>query len=70
MKTRQPAEPRAHHFVPKCWLAGFTDTGEPNGMLYVTDLKRKRQWRCKPSKAGHQRDFNRVNGAGTLDPLV
>ncbi|MGB6131714.1 MAG: DUF4238 domain-containing protein [Acidobacteriaceae bacterium] len=69
MTTKQSAEPRAHHFVPQCWLAGFTDTGEPDGMLYVTDLKRKKQWRCKPSEAGHRRDFNRVDDPSLPDPL-
>ena len=69
MRTRQSAEPRAHHFVPQCWLAGFTDTGEPDGMLYVTDLKRKKQWRCKPSEAGHRRDFNRIDDPSVPDPV-
>jgi hypothetical protein len=63
-------EARAHHFVPQCWLAGFTDTGEKGGMLYVTDLKRKRQWRCKPADAGHRRDFYRVEDPNLSDPLA
>lgn len=63
-------EARAHHYVPQCWLAGFTDTGENDGMLYVTDLKRKDQWRCKPSGAGHRRDFYRVEDETVKDPLV
>ena len=69
MRTRQSGEARAHHFVPQCWLAGFTDTGEPGGMLYVTDLKRKKQWKCKPSEAGHRRDFNRIDDPSVPDPL-
>ena len=63
-------ETRAHHFVPQCWLAGFTDSGEKDGMLYVTDLKRKKQWRCKPSEAGHRRDFYRVEDPSVRDPLA
>jgi hypothetical protein len=61
-------EARAHHYVPQCWLLGFTDTGEKDGMLYVTDLKRKKQWRCKPSEVGHRRDFNRVDDPSVSDP--
>jgi hypothetical protein len=38
-------------------------------MLYVTDLKRKKQWRCKPSEAGHRRDFNRVDDPSVADPF-
>jgi len=69
MKANQN-EARAHHFVPQCWLAGFTDTGEKDGMLWVTDLKRKKQWRCKPSEAGHRRDFYRIEDTALSDPLA
>jgi hypothetical protein len=64
------SEARAHHYVPQCWLAGFTDTGESDGMLYVTDLKRRSQWRCKPSEAGHRRDFYRAEVAPVFRVLV
>ena len=68
MKATQN-EARAHHYVPKCWLAGFTDTGEKDGLLFVTDLKRKKQWRCKPSEVGHCRDLNRIDNPALSDPL-
>ena len=68
--TTTQKESRAHHFVPQCWLAGFTDTGQKDGMLYVSDLKRKKQWRCKPSEVGHRRDFNRVEDPSVPDPLA
>lgn len=74
MSSRQSSnsrtESRAHHFVPQCWLAGFTDTGEKEGLLWVTDLKRGKQFRCKPSEVGHRRDFNRINNPGLSDPLA
>jgi hypothetical protein len=60
MKTAQN-EARAHHFVPQCWLAGFTDTGEKDGVLFVTDIKRKKKWHCKPSETGHRCDLNRID---------
>jgi Protein of unknown function (DUF4238) len=63
-------ESRAHHFVPQFWLAGFTDTGEKSGTLWVTDIKRKKQFRCKPSEVGHRRDFNRIDNPGLDDPLA
>jgi hypothetical protein len=63
-------EARAHHFVPKCWLAGFTDSGEADGVLFVTDLTRKRQWRCRPSEVGHRRDLNRIDNPMLSDPLT
>jgi hypothetical protein len=63
-------EPRAHHFVPRCWLAGFTDSGEKDGRLWVTDLKRRKQWPTKPLNAGHRRDFYRISRGASGDPVV
>ena len=57
---RQGAEPRRHHYVPQCWLAGFTGTGENDGRLWVTDFSRQRQWPTTPANAGHIRDFYRL----------
>jgi hypothetical protein len=57
---RQEAEPRRHHYVPQCWLAGFTETGENDGRLWVTDFSRQRQWPTTPANAGHIRDFYRL----------
>lgn len=60
-------EPRAHHFVPQCWLAGFTASGEKEDRLWVTDIRRQKQWLSSPEGAGHRRDFYRT-GAPGLDP--
>jgi hypothetical protein len=62
------SEPRAHHFAPQCWLAGFTSTGPKTGGLWVTDLNEQRQWQTTPPNAGHRRDFYRVSDAG-VDPI-
>jgi hypothetical protein len=67
--TSKPSEPRAHHFVPQCWLAGFTETGEKQGNLWVSDLGRAKQWPTKPAKAGYSRDFYRLSDR-RLNPLV
>jgi hypothetical protein len=67
--TSKPSEPRAHHFVPQCWLAGFTESGEKKGNLWVSDLRRAKQWPTKPANAGHSRDFYRLSDP-RLDPLV
>jgi hypothetical protein len=61
--------PRAHHFAPQCWLAGFTDTCQQSGRLWVTDLEKRKQWRSNPRKAGHRRDFYRVSDP-RLDPFA
>jgi hypothetical protein len=63
-------EPRAHHFAPQCWLSGFTDTGEKDGRLWVTDLKRRKHWLSNPQNAGHRRDFYRVSDPAFKDPVA
>jgi Protein of unknown function (DUF4238) len=60
---------RAHHYVPQCWLAGFTDSGQKDGPLWQTDVDAHRQWPTSPLNAGHQRDFYRVSDP-RKDPLV
>jgi len=63
------SEPRRHRYVPSCWLGGFTDTGEKDGLLWVTDLVRRRQWRTSPYNAGHIRDYYLLSDE-QLDPLI
>ena len=62
-------EPRRHHYVPRCWLAGFTDNGEKDGRLWVTDVYRQKQWPSTPNSAGHIRDFYRLSDPAP-DPVV
>jgi len=66
--TKAP-EARAHHFAPQCWLAGFTETGQKAARLWVTDLKKRKQWPSSPHNAGHRRDFYRVSDP-KLDPVA
>ena len=69
MGSDKGSEPRRHHYVPRCWLANFTDTGEKEGKLWVTDLSRHKQWESTPDKAGHIRDFYRLSDP-VPDPVV
>lgn len=64
-----PAQARGHHYVPQCWLAGFTDSGQKDGRLWQTDVNAQRQWPTSPLKAGRQRDFNRLSDQHK-DPLA
>lgn len=63
-------EPRRHHYVPRCWLAGFTDTGDQDGKLFVTDFERRKQWVAAPGTADFIRDFYRLEDERSSDPLV
>ena len=69
MTHSKKSEPRAHHYVPQCWLAGFTDTEEQDGRLWVTDLGRSKQWPSSPPNAGHSRDFYRISEP-SFDPVT
>jgi hypothetical protein len=66
--TQQP-EPRRHHFVPACWLAGFTESGDKDGQIWVTDFRRGKQWPSSPGNAGFIRDFYRLSDE-ELDPAL
>jgi hypothetical protein len=67
--AKKDAEPRRHHYVPQCWLAGFTETAEKDGRLWVTDLSRQSQWASTPENAGHIRDFYRLSEPSP-DPVI
>lgn len=64
-----PTEARAHHYVPQCWLTGFTESAQKDGRLWQTDLDAHRQWPTSPLNAGHQRDFYRLSDP-RKDPLA
>ena len=50
---------RKHHFVPQCYLAGFTDDGSKTGNLCVFDFQVHRFFRTKPKNVAFEMDFNR-----------
>ncbi len=58
------SEPRQHHILPEFYLAGFTDTGTTDGMLYVFDYRRGKRYRVRPREAAHERDFYRIEVRG------
>jgi hypothetical protein len=70
MSLASQPEPRRHHYVPRCWLAGFTDTGDQDGRLFVTDFDRRKQWGAVPGTAGFIRDFYRLEDENASDPAL
>jgi len=69
VEENKNVEPRGHHFVPACWLAGFTASGERDDRIWVTDFSRQKQWKSEPGKAGRIRDFYRIDHPN-LDPVI
>jgi hypothetical protein len=55
---------RKHHFVPRCYLARFTDSGTSEGRLCVFDLAASRLFQEKPKNVAKEIDFNRVDIEG------
>lgn len=49
---------KSHHYLSKFYLAGFTNTGEKDGNLYVHDLVQKSTRRDKPENVGCRTHFN------------
>jgi hypothetical protein len=53
-----------HHFVPKCYLAAFTDTGTEDGRLCVFDFEVGRFFRQRPKNVAFEKHFNRIEVEG------
>lgn len=51
---------RHHHYLPQCYLRGFTKPGEKKSKLTVIDLKRRKRFKTNTRNVGGIRDFNRI----------
>ncbi len=60
-------EPRKHHYISQCWLAGFTENGKKTERFFVTDLVRRKQWTAKPAAVGYKIDLYRASDGA--DPV-
>jgi hypothetical protein len=56
------SEPRAHHFISKCYLKGFSADGSGDSQLFVIDANSGRTFSTTPANVGHERDFNAIEG--------
>jgi hypothetical protein len=65
-----PKPPRKHHYVPKFYLAGFTNTGRPDGRFYVLDKNQKKQWVDSPRDTAHKRDYHAVDLGPNVDRMI
>ena len=62
METRPTA--RHHHYLPRAYLATFTDNGTKDGQFFVLEVKSGRAFRTSPKNVAAERDFNRVDIEG------
>lgn len=61
---------RRHHIVPQFYLAGFTDSGKKDGLLWVLDMNELRQWRGKPKNVAFQTNFYLLKLPGIKTDIV
>lgn len=61
---------RNHHWVPQCYLKGFTKGRSKKSLLYVTDFQAGRQFPTVPRNVAAGRDFNRVDIDGISPDYV
>jgi hypothetical protein len=52
---------RKHHFLPQFYLAGFTDSGNKEGTLWVLDKENLRQWESNPKGAAYCKDYYKID---------
>ncbi|MCA8299070.1 DUF4238 domain-containing protein [Burkholderia sp. AU30198] len=62
MSDNAGGEARKHHYVPQCYLKGFTHDRRKDSRLYVVDARRRRDFYTTPSNIAAERDFNRIDG--------
>ena len=55
---------RHHHYLPQCYLRGFTKGAGKDSKLKVFDLKRRKIFDSSTRNVGGIRDFNRVDMEG------
>jgi hypothetical protein len=61
---------RKNHYLPKFWLAGFTQSGDIDDDLHVLDLAHVNEWKSSPEQAANRRDFYAVDFGPNTDPSI
>lgn len=58
---------RQHHYIPQCYLKGFTRGKAKKSKLTVIDIKQEKRFETIPRNVGGVRDFNRIE-IENIDP--
>lgn len=58
---------RRHHYIPRFYLAGFTEKGAQDDKLWVLDQDYIKQFKASPVSIGFEKDYNAVEIDG-VDP--
>ncbi len=55
-----------HHFIPKCYLKGFTDGGENSSPFWAVPINNEDPFSTNPNDACAQRDYYTVDNKNSL----
>lgn len=64
------ATPRKHHFVPKSFLAAWTDDGTIDGQLQVIDRSSGKAWPVRPVNAAKETDLYLIDDSETIGDVA
>jgi hypothetical protein len=67
MNVNKPAAARNHHWIPQCYLKGFSRSRSKNAKLFIVDAVGRKSFETIPRNVASARDFNRIDIPG-LDP--
>lgn len=60
--------PVKHHYIPKFYLANFTEAGHKDSKLWVTDQKQCKQWHASPSAVAYKKKLYTVEEGTDAEP--
>ena len=56
-----------HHFIPQFYLNNFTETGDKNSYIWITDTFKCKQWRAYPSSIAYENRLYSLENKETKD---
>jgi hypothetical protein len=59
-----------HHFISQFYLAGFTNDGTKDGLLYCYDKVQKKKWQTTTSNIAYEKHFNTVDANGVEPDFI
>jgi len=62
--------PRKHHYIPKSFLAAWTNSGTPDGSLQVIDKSTGNAWSVKPVNAAKETDLYMIDVSETSGEIA
>lgn len=55
-----------HHYVPKCYLKGFTEGGEDSSLFWCAPINNDISFKTSPNDSCAKRDYYTVQNSNSL----